>query len=61
MPRQLSGKTSLLLECQSLRPLVNILAADDKYPLLDRDNLRYQFTCNYLGNKKLFLNVFLHD
>ena len=36
----MSRKNSLLLTCQTLEPLVNTLAADDKYPVLNRDNLR---------------------
>ena len=36
---QLSWKTSLLLTCQILGLLVNTLAADEKYPVLNRDNL----------------------
>ena len=36
---QLSWKKSLLLTCQILGLLVNTLAADEKYPVLNRDNL----------------------
>ena len=39
LPRQLSWKKSLLLSFQILGLLVNTLAADDKYPVLNRDNL----------------------
>ena len=39
LPSQLSWKKSLLLTCQILGLLVNTLAADEKYPLLKRDNL----------------------
>ena len=39
LPRKLSWKKSLLLTCQILGLLVNTLAADEKYPLLKRDNL----------------------
>ena len=39
LPSQLSWKTSLLLTCQIFWLLVNTLAADGKYPVLNRDNL----------------------
>ena len=39
LPRQLIWKKFLLLKCQILGLLVNTLAADEKYPLLKRDNL----------------------
>ena len=39
LPSQLSWKTSLLITCQILGLLVNTLAADEKYPVLTRDNL----------------------
>ena len=39
LPSQLSWKTSLLLTCQILGLLLNILAGDEKYPVLNRDNL----------------------
>ena len=39
LPSQLSWKKSLLLTCQIFGLLVNTLAADEKYPVLNRDNL----------------------
>ena len=39
LPRKLSWKKSLLLTCKILGLLVNTLAADEKYPVLNRDNL----------------------
>ena len=39
LPRQLSWRTSLLLTCQILRLLFNTLVSDEKYPVLNRDNL----------------------
>ena len=39
LPRKLSWKKSLLLTCQILGLLVNTLATDEKYPVLNRDNL----------------------
>ena len=38
LPGQFSWKKSLLLTCQILGLLVNILAADEKYPVLNREN-----------------------
>ena len=37
---QLSWKKSLFLTCQILGLLVNTLAADEKYPVFNRDNLK---------------------
>ena len=39
LARKLCSKKSLLLTCQILGLLVNTLAADEKYPVLNRDNL----------------------
>ena len=39
MPSKLSWKNSLLLTCKILGLLVNTLATDEKYPVLNRDNL----------------------
>ena len=40
---QLSCKRSLLLPWKILRLLVNTLAADEMYPVLNRDNLTIKF------------------
>ena len=40
LPSQLSWKKYLFLTCEILGLLVNILVADEKYPLLKRDNLK---------------------
>ena len=53
---QLSLKTSLLLTCQIFRLLVTTLAANEKYPVLNRDNLTIPFQMQLSQNKKLFLN-----
>ena len=37
--KKLSWEKSLLLTCKILVLLVNTLAADEKYPVLNRDNL----------------------
>ena len=39
LERNLGRKQLLLLTCKTLGLLVNALAADEKYPLLNRDNL----------------------
>ena len=39
LPRKLSRIKSLLFTCQILVLLVNTLAADEKYPVLNRNNL----------------------
>ena len=39
LPRKLSWKKSLLLTCQILGLLVNTLAANEKYLVLNRNNL----------------------
>ena len=39
LPRKLSWKKSLLVTCKILGLLLKILAADEKYPVLNRDNL----------------------
>ena len=39
-PRKLSRKKSVLLTCKILGLLLNTLATDEKYPVLNRDNLR---------------------
>ena len=38
-PIQLSWKKALLLRCNILVHLVNTFAADEKYPILNRDSL----------------------
>ena len=39
LARELCSKKSLLMICQILGPLAITLAADEKYPVLNRDNL----------------------
>ena len=60
-PGQLSWKKSLLLTCQILGLLVNTLAADEKYPGLNRENLTIRIQMR-LSEKKIFfsLNFLLH-
>ena len=53
-------KMSLLVVHKILRLFVNTWTTDDKHYLLNRDNLAERILKNYLKNKKLFLNFFLH-
>ena len=59
LPSQLSWKTSLLLTCQILGLLVNTLAADEKYPVLNRDNLTIPIEMQLSQKQKVFLNFLL--
>ena len=58
MSRQLSWKKSLLLTCKILGLRVNKLAADDKYPVLNRDTLtipiQMQLSQKQKKNSELF-------
>ena len=58
LPRQLSWKKSLLLSFQILGLLVNTLAADDKYPLLYRDNLTIPIRMQLFNQEKTFSEFF---
>ena len=49
----------LLVTCQILRLLVNTLAADEKYPVLDRDNLTIPIQMQLSQKKKLFRSFLL--
>ena len=56
---QLSWKKSLLLTSKILVLLVNTLAADEKYPVLNRDNLTIPIQMQLSNQQKLFLNFLL--
>ena len=58
LPRKLSWKKSLLLTCQILGLLVKTLAADEKYPLLKRDNLRIPIQMQLSQKDKTFSQFF---
>ena len=60
LPSQLSWKKSLLFICQILVLLVNTLAANEKYSVLNRDNLTTQIKIQLSQKNKLFLRLFLH-
>ena len=58
--RILCSKKSLLLTWQILGLLVNTLAADEKYPVLKRDNLTIPIQMQLSKKEKNFLKFFLH-
>ena len=60
LPSQLSWKKNLLLTWKILGLLVNTLAADEKYPVLNRDNLTIPVQMQLSQEQKLFLNFSLH-
>ena len=51
---QLSWKKSLFLTCQILGLLVNTLAADEKYPVFNRDNLKIAIQMQLYRKQKAF-------
>ena len=53
-PGQLSWKKSRLLICKILALLVNTLAADWKYPVLNRDNLMIPIQMQLSQKRKIF-------
>ena len=58
LARKLSSKKSLLLTCQILALLVNTLARDKKYPVLNRDNLRIRIKIQLSEKKTTFSEFF---
>ena len=54
LPRKLSWKKSLLLTCKILGLLVNTLAANEKYPVLNRDNLTIPVQMQLSQKEKTF-------
>ena len=58
LPRKLSWKKSLLLTCKILGLLVNTLAADEKYPVLNRDNLTIPIQMQLSEKQKTFSIIF---
>ena len=57
LSRQLSSKKSVLLTCQILGLLVDTLAADEKYPVLNRNNLKIPIQMQLSEKQKVFLNL----
>ena len=58
LARKLCSKKSLLLTCQILGLLVNTLAADEKYPVLNRDNLTIPIQMQLSQKQKTFSQIF---
>ena len=58
LARKLCSQKSLLLTCQILRLLVNTLATDEKYPLLNRDNLTIPIQMQLSEKEKGFSEIF---
>ena len=51
---QLSWKKNLFLTCQILGLIVNILAADERYPVRNRDNLKIAIQMQLSRKQKNF-------
>ena len=58
VPRKLSWIKSVLLPCKILGLLVNTLAADKKYPVLNRDNLTIPIQMQLSQKQKTFSQFF---
>ena len=58
LPTQLGLKKSLLFTCQILGLLLNTLAADEKYPVLNRDNLTIPIQMQLSQKQKTFSQFF---
>ena len=61
MPWKFSQGKSLLFTCQILGLLVNTLAADDKYPVLNKENLTIPIEIQLSQKPKTFSEFFLQD
>ena len=55
---ELCSRKSLLLTCQILGLLANTLAADEKYPVLNRDNLTIPIQMQFSQKQKTFSELF---
>ena len=58
MPSQLSLKKSILLTCKILGLLLNTLVADEKYPVLNRENLTILIQMQLSKEQKTFSEFF---
>ena len=58
LARKFCSKKSLLLTCQILGLLLNTLATDEKYPVLNRDNLRIPIQMQLSQKQKTFSQFF---
>ena len=59
LPSQLSQKKSLLLTCQISGLLINKLDSDDRYPVLNRDNLTIPIRVELFNRQRTFSEFFL--
>ena len=59
MATTLCSKKSLLLTCKMLELLVNTLAINEKYPVLNRDSLRILIQMQLSQKQKNFSEFFL--
>ena len=59
LTKKLCSKKSLLLACQILSLLVNTLASDEKYPVLNRENLTLLIQIELSQKQIIFLNFLL--
>ena len=58
LPSQLSWKKSLVFTCKTLGLLVNTLGANEKYPVLNRDNLTIPIQMQLSQKQKVFSKFF---
>ena len=58
LARKLCSENSLLLTCQILVMLVNTLVANEKYPVLNRDNLTIPIQMQLSQKQKTFSSFF---
>ena len=58
LAQKLCSKKPLLLKCQILGLLVNTLASDEKYPVLNRDNLTIRIQMQLSQKQKTFSQFF---
>ena len=58
LARKLCWKKSLLLTCQILTLLINRLVTNEKYPVLNRDNLMIKIQMKLSEKQKSFSQVF---
>ena len=58
LSRKLSWKKSLLVTCEILGLLLKILATDEKYPVLNRDNLTIPIQMQLSQKQKTFSEFF---
>ena len=58
LPSKFSWKKSFFLTCQILGLLVNTLATDEKYPVLNRDNLTIPIQMQLSQKQKTFSEFF---